>query len=152
MDFIELFYSWAVALDLYSPNLDTFLVSTDSGMNYVILFMISLGITLLCLVVYYIWPDRPGWAKKRYWFLTMAISAVITFIFSSQTVLQNQMDGLTGEVNQATGHTEQLVSEMDCWMFGLSDTILFIIIFFVLSFLIRLGSTNNRYMPFYIKK
>jgi uncharacterized membrane protein len=148
MNVIGTIYSWAVSLGFYSPNLDSFLLSSSEGMNYVIVFIISLFITLLVLAIYYLFPDRPNWAKARYWFVALIINALFTFLFSSQTVLQNQMDGLTRTINPTTNQPEQLVSEMDCWMFGLSDSLLFIVIFVILSYVIRLKSTNNRFMPF----
>lgn len=137
MEVIGALYSWAVKFGFYSTNLDSFLLNSSIGWNYVIIFLISLAVTLLILFAYYIYPGRASWTRKRCWFIALFINAFIIFWISSQTVLQNQMDGLTKTINPTTNQPEQLVSEMDCWMFGFSDTLLFILIFFLL-----VGSNN----------
>lgn len=147
MDFFSLLYSWAVSLGLYSPELDDFLKDPSDGMNYLILFLVPLAVTLIALLIYYVIIDRASWTRWWKWAIAGAINALIIFVFSSQTVLQNQMDDLTATMT-SDGQTENLVSEMDCWMFGVTNTILFIVIFFALSFVVRFFSTNNRYMPF----
>lgn len=147
MNIVAVLYSWAVAMGLYSAYLDAFLQNSQVGTNYVLIFLISLAITLLSLIVFYIFPGRPSWAKNRYWFITMGISAILNFWMSSQWTLQNKLDDLTATINPTTGQPENQVSDMDCWMFGVSDTLLFIVIFIFLSFLVRLFSNNLRYIP-----
>lgn len=145
MDFFTLIYSWLVGW--YGSDLDNFLSSPDDGMNYLIIGLITIAISALIGLLYYKIIDKPKWAHWYCWVIALVINAVINLWWSWQAVLQNLYDGYMAVLNPTTGKLVTYVTEGNCFMFGIANMIMSILIFVLLSFAFRFISTNCKYSP-----
>lgn len=145
MDFFALLYSWLVSL--YGSDLDAFLCNPDKGMNYIIIGLLTLGISLFVTILYYIVFDKPKWAHWWCWIIILGINGVLNFWWAEQLILQNLYDGDMDVLNEQTGKMVRYVQEGNCLMFGVANMILASIAFIVFSFICRFFSTNVKYSP-----
>ena len=145
MDFFALLYSWLVSL--YGSDLDAFLCNPDKGMNYIIIGLLTLGISLLFAVLYYIVFDRPKWAHWWCWMIAFGINCILNFWWVEQSILQDLYDGDMDVLNEQTGKMVCYVQEGNCFMFGVANMILAILLFVVFSVICRFFSTNVKYSP-----
>lgn len=146
MDFFALLYSWLISL--YGSDLDAFLCNPDKGMNYIIIGLVTLLISLAAAALYYIFIDRPKWAHWWWWMIFFVINGFLNFGWVWQSVLQDLYNGDMDVLNEQTGKMVCYVQEGNCFMFGIANTILASIAFIVFSFACRFFSTNVKYSPF----
>ncbi|GHT45363.1 hypothetical protein AGMMS49965_22240 [Bacteroidia bacterium] len=96
--------------------------------------------TLLCVFFYYLW--NPAYGKRWKWYLMLGTVAVINLIVGWAIPYT---DLINENINVGEGLT---VSGLDCFMFGFSDLIISAVFFFIISCIIKWGSTGNKYIPF----
>jgi hypothetical protein len=145
MDFFALLYSWLV--NWYGSDLDAFLCNPDKGMNYVILGLGTLIISFFVAFLYYVVFDKPKWAHWWCWIIALGINGFLNFWWGWQPVLQNYYDGDMDVLNEQTGKMVCYVQEGNCFMFGVANMILAILLFVVFSVICRFFSTNVKYSP-----
>lgn len=141
-------YIYAIFVGWYGTDLDEFLMSSDAGLNYIIIFGITFLILLIIGLLYYKVIDKPKWAYWYCWLIALGINAASNFLWPWQALLQNLDDGDMAVLDQATGKMVNYVTENNCLMFGVANIVVATFFFFVMSFIIRLWSTNCRYSPF----
>lgn len=146
MDFFSILYSWLVGW--YGQDLDQFLCDPSEGLNYLIIGIITIVVTVILGLLYYKIIDKPKWAHWYCWLITLVINAIVNFWWSWQWVLQNLYDGDMAVTDPTTGKLTTYVTEDNCLMFGIANSIMATLIFIVLSFAIfRFISTNCKYSP-----
>jgi hypothetical protein len=145
MGFFSFIYSWLV--DLYGTDLDAFLLSTEQGMNYVIMGVVMLIISLVIGILYYKIIDKPKWAHWYSWTIAICINSILNLWWGWQPLLQNLWDGKMDVLNEETGKMECYITETQCFMFGIANVVISIIAFIVISLICRRWSTNCKYSP-----
>lgn len=159
---------YSLFMDMFGPELYQFLAgygldevcSAMSGIetNYLITIgLVTLGVTLLVTSLYY-FINHASFNKVGSWFVMMLVVAVISFIigFSWSYSLQDIIPswciyGIENMVSDGTtdclsmvpmeGATEQITTG-NFLLFGLTNTIIAIIFFFIFSIILKRFSVN----------
>jgi len=99
---------------------------------------------LIAVVFYYVWD--PAKSMRPRWFLSLAVTTVFNFIFSSAMLYS---DIANEKVRLPEGYN---FGTQECYLFGFSDFIVAAIFFIAISFIIRLRSRNNNITPIQFKR
>lgn len=111
-----------------------------------------LGITLLVAIVFYYVINKPSFGNIWAWLVTCLINAAFNFGMGYYWVVSDLYAGLMIKTNQVTHLQEQLpIDQSDCLCFGVSNAILSIGLFFIISLLIKSWS-NAKNAPFSFSK
>lgn len=121
----------------------------QQGNMFIGIGLSMLGITLLMAVVYYYALDHPRLTSWWGWGIFLAVNAIINFIVGWQWVLKDYYAGKMVGRNPITGKLEDLlISESDVLAFGVTNMLDAIIVFFIVSCMIKWWSTNCSHAPF----
>lgn len=111
-----------------------------------------LGITLLVAVVFYYVINKPSFGNIWAWLITCIINAVLNFAMGYYWVVDDLYSGFMVKTNQVTHLQEQLpIGQGNCLCFGVSNAIISIVLFFIISLLIKNWS-NAKNAPFSFNK
>lgn len=130
-------YLWGTA----SPR------STDNSFIGIGLWMFS--ISFVVSLIYYYVVNHPKLNNWLGWGVFLAINAVINFLVGWQIVLGYYYDGLMVRLDPQTNTYVPLnIGESDILCFGVSNMFLSIIVFIIISFIVKWWSTNCSRAPF----
>lgn len=121
----------------------------QQGNMFIGIGLLMLGITLFMAVVYYYALDHPRLNSWWGWGIFLAVNAIINFIVGWQWVLKDYYADKMVGLNPITGKLEDLlISESDVLAFGVTNMLDAIIVFFIVSCMIKWWSTNCSHAPF----
>ena len=144
-------YCWLE--DFFGLDLANYLwgeASPDQTTNMFIGIGLSmLGISLLIAVVYYYVLDHPRLSNWWGWLIFFGTNAIVNFIVGWQWVLKDYYDGLMVTKDATTGKVVGLpIGLSDILAFGVSNMIDAMIVFVLISYIIKWWSTNSSHAPF----
>lgn len=163
MKIFETFYDWFKSF--YGTKLGDFLVGYScatgevDGTNWmVVIGLITSIISFGFVVAYYYLPLR-GFNHPRTnnwwnWLIIFAIPTIINFFIAAGITLTKLRSGEIGdclvyEMDEDGNILYQLITEADCWSFGMATAILSAMVFILGTLAIKWWSRNNKYSPFY---
>jgi hypothetical protein len=129
--------------DFFGLDLANYLWGGTDGNPDTNLF-IGFGIGMLCVslllaIIYYYVLNHPKFAKWWGWTIVLGINAVINFIVGWHFTLSDFYDGKMDSLD---------VGEGNCFNFGITNAILSIVAFFIISMIIKWKSSNCAHCPF----
>lgn len=150
-EFFGSIYCWFE--DFFGLDLANYLwgeasVSQDTNM------FIGIGLTMLLVslaiaVIYYYVINHPRLHNWWGWLIFFGINALINFLTGWQWVLKDYYAGKMVETDKVTGKLVDLsIDESDILAFGVSDMIIGMLAFIIISYLIKWWSTNCSHAPF----
>jgi hypothetical protein len=139
--------------DFYGLDLSDYLwgiASSESQTNlYIGIGLWMLGISAFMVVVYYYIVNHPKLNNWWGWSIFLGVNAVINFVVGWQWVLSDYYNNKMVTIDPATNHEMPLnigPSEIVC--FGVSNMLLSILAYFILSFVAKWWSKNCPNAPF----
>ena len=150
-EFFGSIYCWFE--DFFGLDLANYLwgeasVSQDTNM------FIGIGLTMLLVslaiaVTYYYVINHPRLNNWWGWLTFFGINALANFLIGWQWVLKDYYAGKMVETDKVTGKLVDLsIDESDILAFGVSDMIIGMLAFILISYLIKWWSTNCSRAPF----
>lgn len=130
-------YLWGVASPLSTSN------------SYIAIGLTTLGISLVMVLLFYYIVDKPRLNNWWGWMIFMSANAVINFIVAYQWVIRDFYANKMIAFNPATGIVVPLnIGTQEITCFGLSNMILSVVPFFLLSMICKWRSLNCPNAPF----
>lgn len=134
--------------DFFTTNLGDYLCgisSSDQTSNMFIgIGLWMFGISAVIAVLYYFVFQNPRLGKWWGWMIFMGANAIINFFVGWQIVLKDFYAGLMVDGNG----TDLPISEDNILCFGVSNMIISIIVFFIISLIIKWWSRDCSRSPF----
>ena len=107
------------------------------------------GISLAVVLIYYYAVNHPRLNNWWGWLIFLGINAVINFIVGWQWVLKDYYDNKMVGIDPSTNLQVPLnIGESEILCFGVSNMILSILTFIILSFIFKRWSSNCSRAPF----
>lgn len=107
------------------------------------------GITLFMVIAFYYVVNHPRLNNWWGWSIFILGNAVINFFVGWQMVLKDYYDDLMFSVDPSTNMKVPLnISETNIVCFGVSNMLLSILFFLVISYVVKWGSSNCSRAPF----
>lgn len=126
--------------------------SPDETNLYIGIGFWLIGITALIAVIFYYVINKPSLGNFWAWLVVCVINAVANFAMGYYWTVSDYYAGLMETINPATNMSEQLpIDESNCLCFGVSNALLSIGLFFIISMFIKNWS-NAKNAPFSIGK
>lgn len=126
--------------------------SPDETNLYIGIGFWLIGITALIAVIFYYVINKPSLGNFWAWLVVCVINAVANFAMGYYWTVSDYYAGLMETINPATNMSEQLpIDESNCLCFGVSNALLSIGLFFIISMLIKNWS-NAKNAPFSVGK
>lgn len=124
--------------------------TTVDGRNlYVGIFIWLFFISLFVALLFYYIINHPKLNNWWGWLIFVGINAIINFVWGWQWTQTDLVAGKMVEYDVQTGQNVALdITTSNCLCFGVSNAILSLIMFFILSMIIKWGSTNASHAPF----
>ncbi len=119
--------------------------------------IITIGISLLFVLAYYYLPlwgfNHPRTNRWWNWLIILFIASIVNFIVAYSWTINDFLNGNIGDClmysrNEVGEIIQQLIFEKDCWLFGLTNSIISIIFFIPFTVITKWGSRNCKYSPF----
>lgn len=133
-------YMWGQTADEQTSNLFI-------GIGYWLV-----GISLVIAILFYYVINKPRFGNIWAWLVVCIINAVANFSMGYYWTVSDLYAGLMVATNPQTGIQEQLpISQSNCLCFGVSNAIISIFVFFIISLIIKNGS-HSKNAPFSCNK
>lgn len=111
-----------------------------------------IGISALTMIIFYYVINKPSFGNFWAWLVACIINTGLNFAMGYNWVVKDLYAGLMVATNPVTHLQEQLpIDKSDCLCFGVSNAILSIGLFFILSMLFKYWS-NAKNAPFSFSK
>jgi len=111
-----------------------------------------IAITVLIAVVFYYVINKPSFGNFWAWLIACIVNALANFAMGYYWTVSDYYAGLMVTINPATGLEQQLpIGQSNCLCFGVSNALYSIVLFFIVSLLIKNWS-NAKNAPFSFKK
>lgn len=142
-------YEWLNGL--FGTNLSDFLwgydcttSEYDGGEIYVGIGLVTLAICLLSVFTFYFWINHPRWSHRWFpWIIWMSITCIANGVIGSLWTLSLYNQGAIGDCLN--------VYPINCWMFGIANVIVSMVICLAASFLLKRFSSINTHTPWQSK-
>lgn len=150
-EFFGSIYCWFE--DFFGLDLANYLwgeasVSQDTNM-FIGIGLTMLLVSLAIVVTYYYVINHPRLNNWWGWLIFFGINALANFLIGWQWVLKDYYAGKMVETDKVTGKLVDLsIDESDILAFGVSDMIIGMLAFILISYLIKWWSTNCSRAPF----
>lgn len=124
--------------------------SPDSTTNsFIGIGLWMLGISILTVLIYYYALNHPKLNNWWGWGIFLVINAIINFIVGWQIVLSDFYDGLMVRIDPSTNMNVPLnIGESEIICFGVSNMIISVFTFIIISFIVKWWSSNCSRAPF----
>lgn len=124
--------------------------SPDSTTNsFIGIGLWMLGISILTVLIYYYALNHPKLNNWWGWGIFLVINAIINFIVGWQIVLSDFYDGLMVRIDPSTNMNVPLnIGESEIICFGVSNMIISVFTFIIISFIVKWWSRNCSNAPF----
>lgn len=133
-------YMWGQTADNQTSNL------------YIGIGLWLIGISALSMIIFYYVINKPSFGNIWAWLVACIINTGLNFAMGYNWVVEDLYAGLMVATNPVTHLQEQLpIDQSDCLCFGVSNAILSIGLFFILSMLFKYWS-NAKNAPFSFSK
>lgn len=133
-------YMWGQTADQQTSNLFI-------GIGYWLL-----GISFFVAIVFYYAINKPSFGNIWAWLVVCIINAVANFFMGYYWTVSDLYEGLMMATNPQTGIQEQLpIGQSNCLCFGVSNAIISVFVFFIISLIIKNGS-HAKNAPFSFNK
>ena len=133
-------YMWGNTADEQTSNLFI-------GIGYWLL-----GLSALVTIVFYYVINKPRFGNIWAWLVVCVFNAGLNFAMGYYWTVSDKYAGLMVATNPQTGIQEELsISQSDCLCFGVSNALLSIAVFFIISIIIKNGS-HAKNAPFSFNK
>lgn len=124
---------------IYSENFYKDLMTYDFA---TLTALITVGVTLLTVLIYYYAVDRPATSNLKAWSIFLIANAVI-LAFVAYSVAKNTL------VDEYLGANQNIPDyETDFLYFSLTNAFFTSILFLIISILVKFKSTNSSHIPF----
>lgn len=161
MNPFEFIYRWFVSL--FGDNLADYLAGWDCTEEayinqnlYIPIGFVALGISIVIMVIYYyIIGNLPIGSKLNKWWhwvlVLLFVAGINLFIGYGWTLneMPNIGDCLMYVKDDKGNIINTLITDVNCWMFGLANSFVSSIFFIAVTFIGKWGSTNCRRTPFF---
>ena len=150
-NFFGSMYSW---LDgLYGLELANYLWGVSSPLSqsnqFIIIGLFMMGISVLLCVLYYYVIDHPRMANWGGWSIYLVVNALINFLVGWQWVLDDYYGNKMVAINPVDGGYVALnIYDADIFCFGVANAILSVLVFVIISLIIKRWSVNGNHSPF----
>lgn len=150
-EFFGSIYCWFE--EFFGLDLANYLWGEASTLQETNMF-IGIGLTMLLVslaiaVIFYYVINHPRLANWWGWLIFFGINALINFLTGWQWVLKDYYAGKMVEMDKVTGKMVDLsIDESDILAFGVSDMIIGMLAFILISYSIKWWSTNCSHAPF----
>lgn len=113
----------------------------------------TLLISLLISVLYYYIINSARFHRWWSWLIMAFSNSLICFFFAYWWIKEDYLNNLIGDCllyqrNESGNIVEYYITESNFWGFSLTNAIISLAIFFILSMILKWGSTNCRKSPF----
>ncbi len=141
----------------YDQNLELYLQGYDGSafvlpLLYDTIGLTTVGASLFFVVFYYYGLNHPRFDRWWGWTIIGAVNAIACFFIGHLWTLSHYNNGSIPQslvyYTNPSGNQIQVINEASCLGFGISNMIISIIIFFVLSFMLKWWSSNCKHSPF----
>ena len=151
-------YSWF--LSLFGQDLSFYLWGYDpttkgySNPNiYNHVGLATLTISLVLVIIFYYVINHPRYCKWWSWLPTLLLNSVIGLFVGFGMVHAKYANGeipqdLMYRFDDSGNVIAYLITDANCWGFGIANMFVAAIFFIVLSFLLKWGSSNAKHVPF----
>ena len=107
------------------------------------------GITLLVVILYYYIIDKPSFCHWLKWLLFLVANAIVNFIIGWQYVCADLYDSKMVTLDSVTGKEISLpIENFHCLCFGVTNMLLSVLAFVILSVGLKWWSRNCKTSPF----
>ena len=135
---------------LWGYNCET--TTFDPPGAYLPIGLVMTVVTVLFVVLYYFILDRPKLDNILTWFAFLVSSAAINFFVGAVWVLRHLNNGYIGDclryiMNEEGDILAENITGYHCWMFGLANAIVSVVLFLLLSALLKRWSVSCRHTP-----
>lgn len=139
--------------DFFGIELANYLWGLSSPEQQDVMFigigMSMLVISLLVAILYYYVVDHPRLGNIWGWLIFLGVNAFVNFLVGWQWVLKDYYDGLMIKISAVTGKLEDLPIDGDNIVaFGVTNAILSVLAFCIVSSFIKWKSINVSHVPF----
>jgi len=115
--------------------------------------LVTIAVSLALVLIYYYVINHTRFAQWWHWTIVFIISAMFNFLIAYWWTISDFMNGAIGDCLMYTRDdggniVSQLIYENDCWMFGLSNSFVSMMLFIVFSFMFKWWSRNCKHSPF----
>jgi len=157
-DFFGSIYKWFI--NLYGQDLDYYLWGyspvTESYTNpniYNHVGLVTLGITIVLVFIFYYVLNHPRYCKWWTWLLTLILNSVIALFVGFSMIYSKYINGLIPQelmyqIDEDGDVAAGLISGVNCWGFGMANMIVAAMFFSVLTFILKWWSKAAKYVPF----
>lgn len=144
---------YSIFSGLFGGTLDAYMQGTASALQpgdmTMPILLTTFAITAAVVVLFYFIINYPNFNNFAGWFIFMAVNTVFNFLVGWRWLAADFGDGKMVSVDPATGlHTPLPIFEDDLIMFGISNAVVSIVLFTVLSYCVKWWSTNCSRAPF----
>ncbi len=152
MGIFKLIYSWFYSI--YSMYLFDYLKGMDCNGFFVGPdHFITIGgrmllVSLAIAVIYYYAINHPRFNRLWSWLIMLFSTAVINFTVGFSYVYNRLNEGQIPSCFMETEDGEQLLTNSNCILFGLTNALIGVFFFFFFSMIIKWWSRNSKYSPF----
>lgn len=138
-------YEWLNGL--FGTNLSDFLwgyncatLQYDNGQIYLGIGLVTIAICLLSVALFYFWINHPRWSNRWLpWIIWMGFTCFLNGLVGAIWTVSLYHQGAIGDC--------LAVYPINCWLFGLANVIVSMILCLVLSFFVKRFSSINTHTP-----
>lgn len=144
-EFFGGFYCWLFE-DFFGLDLANYLWGGASPYQtsnmFVAIGLSMFAISLVIMLVYYYVVNHPRLCNLWGWLIFLGVNVTINFLVGWQWVLRHLYEGIMVSLNVNGDEVPLNVDEWNCVNFGISNSILSIIMFIVFTYMLKWWSTN----------
>ena len=132
--------------DMFGMSLSDYLAGFSSDTNLLIpIGIVMIGISAFVTILYYYIVNKPKLSLWWGWLIFLGINFIINFFVGWQWVQQHLNDNWPN-LYEDSDAVEAVIENV--LLFGLSNALISIVCFFVISMLVKWGSKNCSHSPF----
>jgi hypothetical protein len=163
MNIIRNIYSWLNPI--YGTELYEYLKGNDcNGVNigpnhFLTIGIMVIGISFLLFFIYYYVINHPRFNRWWQWLIFLILTGIINLFTGFGYIYTKWHDGVipacftheqveTAQDGSIYGVGNQILSDFNCWQFGIANAIVAIVFFIIFSFAFKWWSRNSKYSPF----
>lgn len=133
----------------YNCNTQAF----DSKIPFNIIGLITIAISFVSVSTYYYLINHPRFNRWWSWLSVLGFTCIVSWCLGFWWTYSDYQNGMIGDCLMYTRNSQgaiisDLISTSDCIGFGIANAAVTLILFIIISFLIRSKSRNSKYSPF----